>query len=122
MAHKPKAVGPVVKHYEPGEMSEKAKQLDEQLRKAGVDAPALLKAGKNPMAALDRPRYFKIACNLLLQEGCLNRDTLRSTLMKDLVWSAMSANSHISIIASYLMATGVVALSDDGKTYVRVAR
>jgi hypothetical protein len=112
--------GSAPKRYEPGEMSKKARQLDESLRRLGINAPDLLRAGKNPMENIDRLAFFKLACNLLVEEGALDREKLRQAYQTKLGWDAKTAASHLSIISSYMAAQGILAV--DGKTLIRVAR
>lgn len=111
--------GSLPKRYAPGEMSKKAKALDESLKRLGVDAPALLKAGKNPLAGVERLTFFRMACEQLLTDKALDRNKLRDAYMEKLGWDVKTANSHLSIVGSYLSAHEIVAI--DGKTYVRVA-
>ena len=108
------------KKYDVGQMSKKARQLDESLKRLKIDAVGKLKAGHNPMEGVDRLTFFKLACDLLLADGYLDREKLRSTYTEKLGWDTKTASSHLSIIASYMVAQGILAV--DGKSLLRVAR
>jgi hypothetical protein len=117
---KPKRGGSAPKRYDAGEMSKKARQLDESLKRLEIDAVAKLKAGHNPMDGVDRLTFFKLACELLLADGYLDREKLRKAYTEKLGWDIKTASSHLSIIASYMVAQGILAV--DGKSLLRVAR
>lgn len=112
--------GSAPKRYEIGEMSKKARQLDESLKRLKIDALGKLKAGHNPMEGVDRLTFFKLACDLLLADGYLDREKLRGVYTTKLGWDIKTASSHLSIIASYMVAQGILAV--DGKFLLRVAR
>lgn len=117
---KPKRGGSAPKRYDVGQMSKKARQLDESLKRLNIDAVEKLKAGHNPMDGVDRLTFFKLACELLLADGYLDRDKLRKAYTDKLGWDTKTASSHLSIIASYMVAQGILAV--DGKSLLRVAR
>lgn len=111
-------LGAAPKNYAVGEMSKKARELALSLAKLGCDAPTLLRAGRMPIPDYERLTYFKMACAMLLADKCLNREKLRDEYMDKLGWTSETANSHLSILASYFMGSGVLAL--DGTTYLKV--
>jgi hypothetical protein len=119
-AEVPKRGGSEPKRYAAGEMSKKARQLDESLKRLNINAVESLKAGRNPMEGFDRLSFFKIACDLLLADGALDRAKLHKAYTDNLGWDSKTAASHLSIIASYMVATGILAV--DGKMLIRVAR
>jgi hypothetical protein len=112
--------GSLPKLREVGQLTKKALELKESLEKLGCDAPAMLRAGRMPLEGYDKLSYFKIACQLYLTEGCLDRTKYRDTLRRQLGWSDSTANSHMAIIASYMVGMGLLAPFSPDR-YIRVA-
>lgn len=112
--------GSAPKRYSPGEFSKKAAQLDESLTKLKIDVVGALRQGRNPMDGIERLTYFKIACNALLQDRTLNRKRVVTDFHHYLGWNERTAASHLSIVANYFVAKGILAV--DGDEYIWVAR
>lgn len=112
--------GSAPKRYTPGEFSKKAAALDASLIRLKIDVPGMLGQGKNPMQDVDRLTYFKIACAVLLEDRRLNRKRVAEEYYKYLGWNERTAASHLSIVANYFVAKGILAV--EGEEYIWVAR
>ena len=116
----PSVRGSAPKRYNPGEFSKKAAALDASLTRLKIDVVGLLRQGKNPMESVERLAYFKIACQVLLEDRRLNRDRVAKEFHKYLGWTERTSASHLSIVANYFVAKGILAV--DGDDYIWVAR
>ena len=96
--------------------NKKAQEFIAAFGRRGIDLREEVIKKVNPFKTTT-PVFMRVGIDLLLKEG-LQRNTLKTALMKELSWSESSATSHVGIIFNVLIGAGAVDIKGSTLTAV----
>ncbi len=110
----PKNPKPVVANENGGtmvaELPKKVRELMQRIENAGIKVVSSFAQNENPFPRIEgkKPHFLRIACHLLLRlENGVNRELLKTQLMKRLDWAEATAAAHVTQAVQTLVAYGV---------------